>query len=81
MIRVYVDMVADLFHPGHVEFLRKARSFGNTLVVGIHSDDAVELLQAASTHDYARAHGSGGRHVATSTRSSPMLPLWSTSRG
>ena len=42
MIRVYVDMVADLFHPGHVEFLRKAKTFGNTLVVGIHSDDTVE---------------------------------------
>jgi cytidyltransferase-like protein len=42
MTRVYVDMVADLFHPGHVEFLRKAKTFGSTLVVGIHSDDTVE---------------------------------------
>ena len=42
MIRVYVDMVADLFHPGHVEFLRKARTFGDALVVGIHSDRTVE---------------------------------------
>jgi len=38
MTRVYVDMVGDLFHYGHVEFLRKARAFGDTLVVGIHSD-------------------------------------------
>lgn len=42
MTRVYVDMVADLFHPGHVAFLKKARAFGDTLVVGIHSDDTVE---------------------------------------
>ncbi|HVB92655.1 MAG TPA: adenylyltransferase/cytidyltransferase family protein [Acidimicrobiales bacterium] len=42
MTRVYVDMVADLFHPGHVEFLRKAKSLGDALVVGIHTDDAVE---------------------------------------
>jgi cytidyltransferase-like protein len=41
MIRVYVDMVADLFHPGHVQFLSKARAFGDALVVGIHSDDTV----------------------------------------
>ena len=41
MIRVYVDMVADLFHYGHVELLRQARALGDYLVVGVHSDDAV----------------------------------------
>ena len=41
MIRVYVDMVADLFHYGHVELLRQARAFGDYLLVGIHSDGAV----------------------------------------
>ena len=41
MTRVYVDMVADLFHYGHVEFLRKARAMGDYLLVGIHGDDAV----------------------------------------
>jgi cytidyltransferase-like protein len=41
MTRIYVDMVADLFHAGHVEFLRKARALGDELVVGIHSDDTV----------------------------------------
>lgn len=38
MTRVYVDMVADLFHAGHVAFLRQARELGDVLVVGIHSD-------------------------------------------
>ena len=41
MIRVYVDMVADLFHYGHVELLRQARALGDYLVVGVHADDAV----------------------------------------
>ena len=41
MIRVYVDMVADLFHYGHVELLRQARALGDYLVVGVHSDDEV----------------------------------------
>ena len=41
MTRVYVDMVADLFHFGHVEFLKKARALGDYLLVGIHADDIV----------------------------------------
>jgi cytidyltransferase-like protein len=39
MTRVYVDMVADLFHYGHVEFLRQAGKLGDVVVVGIHSDE------------------------------------------
>ena len=42
MTRVYVDMVADLFHYGHVNFLKQARQFGDRLLVGIHSDEVVE---------------------------------------
>ena len=42
MTRVYVDMVADLFHAGHVEFLHQAKSLGDELVVGVHSDETVE---------------------------------------
>ncbi len=41
MTRVYVDMVGDLFHYGHVEFLRRARELGDVLVVGVHSDETV----------------------------------------
>ena len=41
MTRVYVDMVADLFHYGHVAFLKKARALGDYLLVGIHADDAL----------------------------------------
>ena len=42
MMRVYTDMVADLFHYGHVEFLKQARSLGDYLLVGICGDDAAE---------------------------------------
>ena len=41
MTRVYVDMVADLFHYGHANFLRQAKQFGDHLIVGIHSDEVV----------------------------------------
>lgn len=39
--RVYVDMVGDLFHMGHVEFLKAAREHGDWLVVGVLSDEDV----------------------------------------
>ncbi len=42
MIRVYTDMVADLFHYGHVEFLKQARALGDYLLVGVCADDVVE---------------------------------------
>ena len=42
MTRVYVDMVADLFHYGHVEFLKKASAFGDHLLVGIDSDETAQ---------------------------------------
>ena len=42
MIRVYADMAADLFHYGHMAFLEKARALGDYLMVGIHSDEALE---------------------------------------
>ncbi len=42
MIRVYADPVADLFHYGHMEYLKKARALGDYLLVGISADDVLE---------------------------------------
>jgi len=38
---VYVDGAWDMFNAGHAEFLKKARSFGDSLLVGVHSDATV----------------------------------------
>ena len=42
MIRVYTDMVADLFHYGHIEFLRQVSTLGDYVLVGINADDVAE---------------------------------------
>ena len=41
MIRVYADMVADLFHYGHMRFLKKARTLGDHLLVGVCADEVL----------------------------------------
>jgi cytidyltransferase-like protein len=41
MKKVYVDMVGDLFHRGHVELLKSARALGDYLIVGVLSDKSV----------------------------------------
>lgn len=42
LTRVYVDVVGDLCHSGHIEFFKKARAFGNYLIVGVLADEVVE---------------------------------------
>jgi cytidyltransferase-like protein len=39
--------VADLFHYGHVNFLRTARKHGDYLLVEIHSDEVVRTYKRA----------------------------------
>lgn len=42
LIRVYADVVGDLFHIGHINLFKQAREFGDYLIVGVHSDITVE---------------------------------------
>ncbi len=44
MKRIYVDMCADIFHLGHVSFLKQAKSLHEDgyLVVGLHSDETIQ---------------------------------------
>jgi rfaE bifunctional protein nucleotidyltransferase chain/domain len=37
----------DILHLGHVTYLENARNFGDTLLVGVNSDDAVRGLKGA----------------------------------
>ena len=38
---VYVDGAFDMFHPGHIEFLKAAKQHGSFLVVGVYGDETV----------------------------------------
>jgi ethanolamine-phosphate cytidylyltransferase len=44
----YVDGGFDLFHVGHIEFLRKAKELGDYLIVGIHSDYDINQHKGAN---------------------------------
>lgn len=41
MKTIYTKIVADLFHPGHVNFLKNARALGDRLVVHVVEDERV----------------------------------------
>ena len=42
---VYVDGDFDLFHVGHIEFLRLAKQLGDYLLVGVHDDVTVNAIK------------------------------------
>ncbi|HZB81987.1 MAG TPA: adenylyltransferase/cytidyltransferase family protein, partial [Rubrobacteraceae bacterium] len=42
---VFTNGCFDLLHPGHVSYLRAARSLGDALVVGLNSDTSVGRLK------------------------------------
>ena len=35
----------DLLHPGHIDYLTKAKSYGDILIVGLNSDESVSSLK------------------------------------
>ena len=72
--RVYVDMVADLFHYGHVNFLRQAKSHGDFLLVGVHSDETVESYKRSPilSMDERVASVAGCRYVDEVVPNAPL---------
>jgi rfaE bifunctional protein nucleotidyltransferase chain/domain len=44
-VTVFTNGCFDLLHAGHLALLRKARAFGDRLVVGVNSDDSVRRLK------------------------------------
>jgi rfaE bifunctional protein nucleotidyltransferase chain/domain len=44
---VFTNGCFDLLHPGHIETLERARSFGDVLIVGVNSDRSVREMKGA----------------------------------
>ncbi len=42
---VFTNGVFDILHPGHVDYLARARALGSNLLVGLNSDTSVHLLE------------------------------------
>ncbi|KAL0088174.1 hypothetical protein J3Q64DRAFT_1808284 [Phycomyces blakesleeanus] len=45
---VYVDGTFDLFHVGHIEFLKRAKELGDFLIVGVHDDQTVNAIKGSN---------------------------------
>ncbi len=67
-------MVADLFHYGHVNFLKQAKSRGDFLLVGIHADETVESYKRTPilTMEERIASVSGCRYVDEVVPNAPL---------
>ena len=42
---VFTNGVFDIIHRGHVEYLSKAKSLGDILIVGLNSDSSVKIIK------------------------------------
>jgi rfaE bifunctional protein nucleotidyltransferase chain/domain len=42
---VFTNGVFDIMHRGHIEYLRKAKAYGDVLIVGMNSDSSVFRLK------------------------------------
>ena len=75
MIRVYADMVADLFHYGHMRFLKKARALNDYLLVGIHADDVLVSYKGRPilTMEERVASVAGCRYVDEVLPNAPLI--------
>jgi rfaE bifunctional protein nucleotidyltransferase chain/domain len=45
---VFTNGVFDILHPGHVDYLARARSLGAALIVGLNSDSSARMLEKGS---------------------------------
>ncbi len=45
---VFTNGVFDIIHRGHVEYLTRAKSFGDVLIIGLNSDSSVRRLKGKS---------------------------------
>jgi glycerol-3-phosphate cytidylyltransferase len=52
-MRIYTCLVGDLFHAGHVNFLKQAKELGDYLIVGVCSDEDCEKYKRKPVMNYS----------------------------
>ena len=55
---IFTNGCFDILHTGHIKLLRKAKSFGNNLILAINSDESVKRLKGSErpiNNQYERA--------------------------
>jgi D-beta-D-heptose 7-phosphate kinase/D-beta-D-heptose 1-phosphate adenosyltransferase len=45
---VFTNGCFDLLHPGHIDYLAKARALGDVLIIGLNDDDSIHRLKGPS---------------------------------
>ena len=45
---VWTNGCFDILHPGHTDYLKKAKSLGDYLIVGLNSDDSIRQLKGSN---------------------------------
>jgi cytidyltransferase-like protein len=53
---VFTNGVFDLYHPGHVNLLNQARTYGDVLIVGIPDDRTVSRLKGQDRPQWPALH-------------------------
>lgn len=73
-IRIYASMVGDLFHYGHVLFLKQARALGTYLIVGTIPDDVATTYkrQPIITQEERAQVIEGCKYVNEVIRNAPL---------
>jgi D-beta-D-heptose 7-phosphate kinase/D-beta-D-heptose 1-phosphate adenosyltransferase len=44
---VFTNGCFDLLHPGHIDYLTKARALGDVLIIGLNDDDSIRRLKGS----------------------------------
>ena len=52
---VFTSGVFDLVHAGHLEYLREARRYGRSLIVGVNTDNSAKKLEKGPSRPFNNA--------------------------
>ena len=53
---VFTNGCFDLFHVGHLRFLTQARKFGDSLIVGLNSDESIRKIKGKNRPIITQEH-------------------------